>query len=467
MLLAKSIMLKRNSASHAAKMLFTAMGLLSVPVLFAQDNSPYSRYGLGDIVPNTNIANRALGGIQAGYADPLIINFNNPASYSSFYVFPTAGSKKIQNGRVVLDAGINLEGHTLRAPNQANKFTSSNALFSYLQVGVPLRKGWGLSFGLRPVTRISYLITDRERLIDPRNGAKLDSAVTEYSGDGGSYLPTIGTGIAIKNLSLGVNVGYMFGKRETSNKRALVNDTLAYNNSNYTTRSSFGGLFLSAGAQYKIKLAEKADATTALRLGVSGNIRQTLKGSQDFVVETFVRDPQNGDFPVDSVSVRTNNTGEVEYPASYTVGFVIDHQDTKKGGGWLAGLDFIQTAWDDYRFFGARDAVKSNWQIRAGAQLIPEPSRNYFSNVAYRAGFFTGADYITAGGKDLPQWGLSLGLGLPIANYNRMTSQFTRLNLAVEYSKRGNDQNLLKENTFRVSVGFNFSDVWFNKRRYD
>ena len=34
----------------------------------AQDNSPYSRYGLGDLVPNTNINTRAMGGISAGSA---------------------------------------------------------------------------------------------------------------------------------------------------------------------------------------------------------------------------------------------------------------------------------------------------------------------------------------------------------------------------------------------------------------
>ncbi len=39
-----------------------------IPV-FAQDNSPYSRYGLGDLVPNTNVNSRAMGGVSAGYVD--------------------------------------------------------------------------------------------------------------------------------------------------------------------------------------------------------------------------------------------------------------------------------------------------------------------------------------------------------------------------------------------------------------
>ena len=35
----------------------------------AQENSPYSRYGLGDLNPNHNIFTRGMGGISAGVAD--------------------------------------------------------------------------------------------------------------------------------------------------------------------------------------------------------------------------------------------------------------------------------------------------------------------------------------------------------------------------------------------------------------
>ena len=46
----------------------------------AQENSPYSRYGLGDLTPNHNIFTRGMGGISAGIADYNSINFTNPAS---------------------------------------------------------------------------------------------------------------------------------------------------------------------------------------------------------------------------------------------------------------------------------------------------------------------------------------------------------------------------------------------------
>ena len=43
--------------------------LLISSLAIAQENSPYSRYGLGDIVPNQNVVNRGMGGIAAGYSD--------------------------------------------------------------------------------------------------------------------------------------------------------------------------------------------------------------------------------------------------------------------------------------------------------------------------------------------------------------------------------------------------------------
>ena len=50
-----------------------------------ESNSPYSRFGLGDI-QNFSTANQsAMGGTGIAIYDPLLINLNNPASYSSVF----------------------------------------------------------------------------------------------------------------------------------------------------------------------------------------------------------------------------------------------------------------------------------------------------------------------------------------------------------------------------------------------
>jgi hypothetical protein len=469
--LAKSITPKIINVLCGLRGWFTGLIIVSFLPAFSQDNSPYTRYGLGDLVPSTNVNSRGMGGISAGYNDFLTINFNNPASYGSFQTFREQTSKKMQYGRAILDVGINLENRALREPNNIGKFNASNFLFSHVQVGVPLRPNWGLSFGLRPITRVSYKVISRERLVDPNTGQAIDTAQTMNTGDGGAYLASIGTGWRIKlstysNISFGVNGGYLFGKKDISSRRTIFNDSLEYNSGNFETKTSYGNLYANAGLQFFNKVGKDLYLT----LGAYGNWKQNLNARQDIIRETYFFDESQGNVRLDSVSVKTDVKGKITYPSNYTAGFVLEKEVnlTDNKSGWLVGVDFSQNKWSEYRFYGQADpTVQDKWELRVGGQLRPAPKTNYFSNVAYRAGFFIGEDYIIVQ-KKLPLLGFSLGAGLPIRNYNRLSpGQATIVNLGLEFIKRGNNDNLLKENLFRVSVGFSFSDFWFVRRKYE
>jgi len=439
-----------------------------------QDNSPYSRYGIGDLVPPTHINTRAMGGISAGYSDYLSINFNNPASYSLFEANPEARSKKLSSGRSILDIGINVESRTLRENDPAKKFTAGNLLFSYVQVGVPIKKNWGLSFGLRPVSRISYKVFRAERLKDPVTGLPIDSATTRFEGDGGLYLASMGTGIALfkkkknwheESLSFGINAGYLFGKKDNSSRREFRNDTVQYFSANYQTKTNYGNIHFNAGMQYRLPLKKDNMLLTA---GVYGSWSQKLNGTQDRIRETFVYDATLGDLRLDSVEDIRNVKGKIILPSSITAGFVLQKYSTfKKEAGWLLGVDFMYQNWEKFRFYGQADSVRNKWELRVGGQLNPVPGENYFSRVAYRWGVILGPDYINVG-KNLSQLGLSMGFGLPVGNYNRLSpNQASVVNLSFEYIKRGNNDNLVRENLFRFSAGFSLSDIWFIKRKYD
>ena len=441
--------------------------------VFSQDNSPYSRYGIGDLVPPTHISNRGMGGISAGYADFYSINFNNPASYSSFQSVREPKSKKLIYGRAILDLGINIESRTLREPGNPKKFVSNNALFSYVQVGVPLKSNWGLSFGLRPLSRISYKISRNERLIDPITGLPIDSAITRFEGHGGAYMASLGTGFSVfkkikadgreEKLSVGINAAYLFGAKDYSTKRSLINDTVLYYQANYETKTNFGGLHLTAGVQYKVPLSKKL----LLTAGIYGAWGQKLNATQDVLRETFAFDDNMGDVRLDSVSDLRNIKGKIILPSSYTIGFIVQKPSVpNKESGWLVGIDFEQQNWNQYRLYGQKDSVRNKWELRIGGQLNPVPKRNYFSFVSYRLGLFMGPDYIKVGQK-LSQIGGSFGMGLPIAISRQAPNQVTLINVAFEYGKRGNNNNLLRENMFRISLGFSLSDFWFAKRKYD
>lgn len=471
MLSAKSTTPKKINILGVIQLSFSLILINSVSPASAQDNSPYTRYGLGDIVPSTNIVSRGMGSISAGYADFFTINYNNPASYGSFQAARELKSKKMAYGRAILDIGLNFENRTLSDPDVTEKFTASNALFSHIQVGVPLRPNWGLSFGLRPINRISYNIARREKLIDPNTGQGIDTAITQNQGDGGAYLASAGLGHRFNlgsksSLSFGVNAGYFFGKKDYSARRSILNDSLLYNSGNFQTKTTYGNVYFNGGLQYSFRI----DSATFVTFGFYGNLKQTLNASQDIVRETFYYDPSSGNRRLDSVYESRNNRGKIEYPSSFTGGFVIQRVPRQRAGGWLFGVDFHQANWDNYRFYGMRDSVRNKWELRAGGELRPSLSagrKSYFGNVTYRAGFFFGPDYIQVQEK-LPTWGASFGLGLPILSQNRFSpGQATFINLSFEYIKRGDDKNILQENMFRVSAGFSLSDFWFVRKKYE
>jgi len=472
MQLVKLITPKRIKTLHCLSLTILVLFFAAVSPVFSQDNSPYSRYGIGDLIPQAHITNRGMGGISAGYSDYLSINFSNPASYSSFQTLLEPKSKKLVSGRAILDVGLNFENRTLKEPSAKKSFTASNALFSYIQVGVPLKNNWGLSFGLRPVSRISYNIIRNERLKDPNTGLPIDSASTNYTGNGGAYLASFGTGFSLfrrtktngeEKLSIGFNGGYLFGGKDYSSRRSLINDTVEYYQANYETKTNFGSLYFNAGLQYKSPLNSKM----MLTVGAFGNLGQTVSATQDILRETFLYDATLGSQRLDSVSDKKNIKGKINIPSSFTFGFVVQKAAmTSKEGGWTMGVDFSQQNWSQYRFYGQTDSVRNNWQVKVGAQINPIPKRNYFSNVSYRFGFNIGPDYIKVKQK-LPQLGASFGMGLPVALSRQAPNQVTLINIAFEYGKRGNNDNLLKESTFRFSLGFSLSDFWFIKRKYD
>jgi hypothetical protein len=409
--------------------------------LSAQENSPYSRYGLGDQVPAGHVINRAMGGFSTAYFDYQSINYMNPATYSKLRV-------------TTFDLGFEVDTRTLHEPNNPNKYSASSANIAYVQLGIPIvpKRQWALNFGLKPATRVNYKILTTER-------NSIDSLATVYEGTGGSYDVFAGTGFAIKNLSLGINVAYTFGTKDYSTRKTFLNDSIMYMQSNHETKSTFGGFTFQGGALYSAKLSK----STWLRLGVSGQLERTLNANRDVIRESFEYDANGGTFVIDSVYQQTGASGTVTYPSTLNMGFVIDKENE-----WLVGADFSTSKWSNYQFFGEKDPLRNSWTLKAGGQWTPDllRGRSYWSRVTYRAGFFVGRDYIKADNNDLPVLGFTSGAAFPIrrASY---TNQFTVINAGIEFGHRGNDANAIRENFFRVSIGLSLSDLWFIKRKYE
>ncbi|GEP91351.1 hypothetical protein SAMN05660909_03316 [Chitinophaga terrae (ex Kim and Jung 2007)] len=408
----------------------------------AQENSPYSRYGLGDLSNNQNAVNRGMGGVSQGFTDPQAINFVNPASYYNIAL-------------TTLDIGV--EGGARSINEGGAKFTSGFGTLSYLQLGVPLaRNRWGLNFGLRPVTRVSYNIQQGS------TGNFFDTTKlplsNRYEGSGGTYQLFVGTGVRVGNFSIGANIGYLFGSVEAHTRLVFpTGDTYASHQMLRTTYSSF---FYKLGLQYRAKLNKEMDLT----FGATGNMKQNMTARQEVLNETLQYDASSDNFVTqDTVRYQKGAKGTVVYPGEFGGGFMLRKYDK-----WMVGADFTTSQWDQFRSFGQTDSVQNSWKLSVGGSFTPNINAlsGYWNRVAYRLGGYYGMDYFRFNGKDMPVMGFTIGAGLPIRRM-MYSNQYSMLNVGLEVMHRGNNETILKENVYRISLGFTLSDRWFIKRKYD
>ncbi|MEP7106338.1 MAG: hypothetical protein ABI760_00120 [Ferruginibacter sp.] len=444
---------------HSAKLTITKF----LPVLiiacglqhavYSQENSPYSRYGLGDMVPKSNIVSRGMGGISAGFSDYQSINFTNPASYSNLR-------------STIFDIGAEADTRTLKSTNPAARFSASNAAMSYLQLGFPIKMKkankkdifWGMNMGLRPVSKINYKITKLERQ------PGIDSIGTVNEGSGGLSQAYLGTAVSIKHFNIGVNGGYMFGNKDYSTRITFLNDSVQYALSNTERKTNFGSLFVNGGIQYDFRIKNKRNKQeNILRFGAYGSLKQTMTASKDEIVETVIFDASGNKIRVDSV-YENNLKGNIVYPSSFGAGV------TYQTLNWLFGADFETTKWKDYRFFNQSDEVQNSWKIRVGTEYFPLKEntsyKKYFSFVKYRFGFYYGPDYLNIK-SSLPEYGFSFGAGFPMKlRKSYYETQTSMLNTAIEFGSRGDKKSNLRESTLRISIGLSLSDLWFGRQKY-
>jgi hypothetical protein len=432
--------------------------------LLAQENSPYSRYGLGDLFPNQHVATRAMGGISATWRDLVAVNTSNPASYANLQ-------------RISYDLALTIDSRTLQDNVNPRNYRSTNFMPAYVTIGFPIstKRNLGMVFGVRPVTRINYNVESNSRL------SGIDSIKSIYEGNGGLNQVFIGLGKRWKGLSVGANVGYLFGKKETSTKILLINDTVTYYPGMRTSNVTFNNPFANIGIQYEMVLKNRYDTSakrnithqTYIRFGATGSIKQDVRASEDVTENTFTYNASGGISAIDSVRRRTNIRGTITLPTTYTVGVAVG----RRLGGFsnapdqfLVSAEYTNTRWSQYRYYGQRDKVQDNWTARFGIQFTPNPFDNRFvRTTTYRLGFYTGQDYLIPENRAINISALTVGGTFNIRKFRMYDNQFTQVSTALELGRRGGTNNSISENFIRLSVGFSLTDIWGKplKRKYD
>lgn len=462
------------------KILCLVVFITQLVVVYAQEPSLYSRYGLGIPLENNFAPSAQIGGLNAAYRHAEGVNYNNPASYT-------------ENAVTSLEAGFT--GVAKFIKNSDTKQRLGGFQNSYLAVSYPVNKYWAMSAGLVPLFHKEYIIRDTVILNDEYKIRK------EYDGIGNIYNFYWGNGFKYKGASVGFNIGYMFGKISNYNLAYTLDDNFIDNNAYATfvnTDLRVKSFTYNLGAQYEVKINADSMAFKQgkkplyITLGISGYPRYKL-GKQSTIddkvlsidnflltyrgnnqdLEDFNKEVLNiNSAYIDTFSYLQDKKVRVEVPGKINIGAMFSDKQHYK-----AGIDFGYQPWSRYSGYEDNDAsvLFNSFRIGMGGEYLPTMGSNkgIFKRLKYRTGFYYSKTNITIHDTPIKEFGINFGLGIPVLmqipdenGFMQRTSVYA-FHVGVEAGSRGTTQHqLIKENFVRVNFGFNFNDRWFIRRKF-
>jgi len=399
-------------------------------------SSPYSRFGIGDLLSNNGVFNMAMGGISYGVYSPYFVNNSNPASYVAF-----------DSLSFIFDVGAFAKLSTLSNQNISQK--ANFASLGNLKFGFPVTKWWKSSFGLQPYSMTGYSMLDSQ--VDANQG----NVNFLYEGDGGISQFYFGSNYSLtRNLSVGFNLSYLFGTLNKSS-RSEFPDSLLKLNYNVLNSAKVHDVYLDYGLFFHKQLASGLQYNAGLVFSTNSNISATENrlGYTYFIGSTGV------ELIRDTVLNEPEVKGNILLPANAGFGFSLGKTDK-----WMAGADIQWQQWEKFKYFGVSDSLKNSLRISVGGSYTPSITTvsGYWQRITYRAGLKYSSSYLELRGKNIDEFGISLGVGLPLPR-TRST-----INLAAEFGTRGTtSNNLIKDNYVKFTLGLSIFERWFIIRKYD
>ena len=409
--------------------------LFSTTYVQAQENSPYSRYGLGNMKQTENVSNRGMGGVSIADDNSLIANPTNPATYT---------------GLKMTSYQFSVEGSSVNIKNTSGANRTGAATINYVNIGFALSKKIGMSFGLLPQTRSKYQMQDVISL------SNVSQITRTYYGGGGLQKIYVGAAYKIKDISLGFNTGYNFGNI-TNTTESEFTDTLKILSSFNSARYTMGGLFWQVGALMNKTINE--DYT--VKIGFSYTGKQSIRANRDQEWGSYVGELASPDYSFNLDSLREQRS-KIILPSNLGVGVML-----KNGDYWQVGADFTTSNWSNYSYDAKADSTNRTWYVKVGGSITPDVNsiNNTFKRMTYRIGAYHGQDIFRFKNEPMKRSAITAGFGYPIRRTNLSIGQ---INFALEIGSRGTINNgLIKETYNRFCVGLTLNDKWFVKRKYD
>lgn len=401
--------------------------LSGVAVAQNNTNSPYTRYGYGQLADQGSGNSKAMGGIAYGLRDKNQTNFVNPASYTA-----------VDSLTFIFDGGISLQNTNFS--NGTLKQNAKNSSFDYITMQFRASRWAAISLGLLPYSNVGYSLGRTvENTDSPSN-----SGTMTYSGEGGLHQLYLGAGFKIfKNFSVGANFSYLWGDVTQTNNMSFASDatilpvTRVFNVAIRSYKLDFG-------AQYTQRFGKKHEATLGVVFSPGHNLNNN----------SYVQE-QVGNSTTGATTYSRDSVVVTGLPATLGVGVTYVYD-----GRLTVGMDAMFQNWDKVTFMNQSDVLCKRGKIAVGAEYLPNPlSRNYFAHVKYRLGaYYSKPYYKIHGERAADEYGVTAGFGLPIPRTHSV------LSLSAQYVRtKGTQTAFLNENTLRICIGVTFNENWFFK----
>jgi hypothetical protein len=430
---------------------------------YTRRNSPYSRYGLGDLF-NTQFASSMStgGGLNATYNSFWDYNPSNPASLGH-----------IQN--TVFDVGVFYK-HSILDETQTNlSSTANDGNLTYLSIAFPITKSWeieedtlrkaipiqwGMGLSLMPHSTVGYDTRIKRELTD------IGSVEYKYTGEGSRFRVNWSNGWRYKGLSVGANLALLFGT--TNNKNVITFEdstyTFSYNERELKEENALGFLW-DIGVQYDLyvkKASKKPDPfkdsriTFGTYLNGAGNMR-ILSKSEVIRYGTY--------YGIDTLLITDDSKSYMKLPLGIGAGISF-----VQGLKWKFGINYETQFWNNFSYSERNISMANSYTVAAGIEFIPDylDFKNYLKRIRYRLGAFYGTDprIVGSGANNyqLSKYGINFGLGLQMKP--RKSSILGHAQIGFEFGYLGHPE-LIKEQYFQVNVAFSLNDnSWFIRSKF-
>lgn len=418
------------------RLINTCLFCIMATIAMAQtsSNSPYTRYGFGELSDQHFGNSKAMGGIAYGLRNGLQVNAANPASYTA-----------VDSLTFIFDAGLSLQNTNFKENGVSTN--AKNSSFDYIAMQFRLRKGIGMALGFLPYSTVGYNMTQVKSINKDEYGNDIES-YHNYKGEGGLQQVFAGLGFKVfNNLSVGANFSYLYGDITYATMTSFSN-TNAFSSvrSQHISVSSYK---LDLGAQYTQKFGEKH----VVNLGATYSYGHEMNSEGYNYTETY-----------DSNSTLQTHSGDTisnafSLPHTYGVGmtYVYDKKLT-------IGMDYTLQKWSECKYFNKEGQYSDRTKVSLGAEYIPNlDGRKYMDFVRYRMGFHYAEPYAKVNGKEgAREYGVSMGVGLPLFRSRSL------LNISGQYVKVSPKvKGMLEENCLRLNIGLTFNEAWFMKYKVE